>query len=442
MPDEPINKDFPTAPPGQLTAPTVAPPVLSTPPTSKPAAGSSSWRKLLSFVLSLTLILVLANAVASVLDDSGYLFTGHYLLATPSGILSLLTILATLLVYGLMGLTPAVPKRIVLPIVFLVALPVLAIFPTAIYSYQRLTLVDWIVSWIVVAACLGMMRGLMGSWKPRWPVVADKHLGTRSFSWGNLVAFVLLTLFVLLPAIGLYVGGCTSMAVSHFTDGFVSLRPSGVILQARKYVRDDGRTVVLFPMSHIAESDFYRSVEQSFTSNSVVLLEGVTDTNHLLTNHISYKRAAKALHLSEQHEDFNPVQGRLVAADVDVQEFTSNTIAMLNIVMLIHSEGINPHTISILAGFAPSPDVEQQLLEDLLVKRNQHVVKELFARLPDSNSFIIPWGAAHMAGIAKEIQKAGFHLVGTRDYVSIRFGSKKGGESSNTGWVSQSDQGK
>ena len=317
----------------------------------------------------------------------------------------------------------------------LIAASCLATLPTAIYAYRWLPGVDLITAGLTVALGLGLLRWLQGGWKLRWPLIADQHLGPRAFSWWNLVAFVLLNLFVALPATVAYVGGCASLAVSHFTDGFVALRPSGVVLQARKYIRDDGRTIVLIPMSHIAEADFYRSVEQSVTSNSVVLLEGVRDSQNLLTNHISYERAAKALHLAEQHEDFEPKQGRLVPADVDVREFTSNTIAVLNLVTLVHAQGLNPHTLAILLQFTPSEEVEQQLLEDLLLKRNRHLLQELFARLPEADSFIIPWGAAHMSGLAREIEKAGFHLVGTRDYVSIRFGGKPGANGG--GWIPQ-----
>ena len=78
--------------------------------------------------------------------------------------------------------------------------------------------------------------------------------------------------------------------------------------------------------------------------------------------------------------------------------------------------------------------MEQQLFDDLLVKRNRHVLSELQARLPESVNFVIPWGAAHMAGLAREIEKSGFHLAGTRDYLAIRFGGKKDGGAS-ADWV-------
>jgi hypothetical protein len=404
-------------------------------PPSKPADRTSSWRKFFAALLGVYFGLVLLQTVVSALDSSCVLFFKAPFLVLPDGIILCFTLIATVVIYGLMALTPMIPKRIFIPVVLTVVSPGLIVLPAAIFYYRQLQQIDVFVSWLQVLACFFILRWLQGGWKPRWPVVADKHLGTRVFSWSNLLLFVLLNLFVFLPVAVGYVGGCTSMAVSHFTDGFVALRPGGVILQARKYVRDDGRTVVLFPMSHIAESSFYRSVEQSVTSNSVVLLEGVTDNGHLLTNHISYQRAAKAMHLSEQHEAFKLPEGRLVPADVDVSIFTSNTIAILNLVMLVHAEGVNEHTLSQMMQFAPSEEVEQQLFDDLLKKRNEHVLKELYARLPDSDSFIIPWGAAHMAGISKDIQKSGFHLVGTRNFVSIHFLGKPGDSGGDPNWV-------
>ena len=162
----------------------------------------------------------------------------------------------------------------------------------------------------------------------------------------------------------------------------------------------------------------------SVSSNSIVLLEGVTDENNLLTNRLSYKRAAKALGLGEQHDDLNIRQGELVRADVDVREFSSNTIAILNLVALVHARGLNANTLSLLLNCQPTPEVQQQLFADLLLKRNEHLLKELWMRLPDSDNFVIPWGAAHMPGLAAAIQKSGFRLVETHDYVSIRFGHK------------------
>jgi hypothetical protein len=98
---------------------------------------------------------------------------------------------------------------------------------------------------------------------------------------------------------------------------------------------------------------------------------------------------------------------------------------MLNVAALVHARGLNSGALLLLLQFSPPPDVERQLFADILLKRNEHLLKELRERLPESDNFIIPWGAVHMTGIAKEIQKSGFHLVETREYVSIRFGRNR-----------------
>jgi hypothetical protein len=161
-------------------------------------------------------------------------------------------------------------------------------------------------------------------------------------------------------------------------------------------------------------------------------MEGVTDDRNLLTNKITYKRMAASLGVAEQHEEFNPTQGEMVPADVDVEQFTTNTIGFLNLVMLIHSKGVNAETMRQLTRFSPPPHYEEQLLDDLLRKRNRRLLEELQARLSQTEHIIVPWGVAHMPEIAKEIQKAGFRLVETREYVAIRFGSA-GKETKRTG---------
>src|SRR5208282_3550763 len=88
------------------------------------------------------------------------------------------------------------------------------------------------------------------------------------FSWRNLSVFLLANVFVLLPAVVFYLVVCAALAVDHFSEGFVALRPGGLTVQARKYVRNDGKTIQLFPMSHIADAAFYQKVSQSFPTNS------------------------------------------------------------------------------------------------------------------------------------------------------------------------------
>lgn len=293
--------------------------------------------------------------------------------------------------------------------------------PCVIYCYGRIQQVAWVISLGQVILGLGVLWRVQGGLKVGWRLVPESRLGDRGFSWLNLSVFLPLNVLVLLPVVVIYLAVCAGLAVDHFSGGFLALHPRGLTVQVRKYVRNDGKTIQLCPMSHIGEAGFYRRLSQSFPTNSIILMEGVTDNRNLLTNSITYKRAATSFGLAEQKEEFNPSRGELVMADVDVEQFSTNTIDCLNLVMLVHARGVNAETITKLMRYSPPPHFEEQLLEDLLRKRNRRLLEELHSRLPQSQNIIVPWGVAHMPEIATEIQKSGFRLNESHEYQVVRF---------------------
>jgi hypothetical protein len=393
------------------------PPALS--PPSNPRSGSA--RQLFALLLSLGLAVFLVDAVISFIDDSLIFLAGLHGLSRLRGLISFFCLLVTILIYGLIGLTPMVPKRLFLPIPVFGLVATLGVFPVLIYNFDRPYGVSWFISICQVVVGLWILYQSRGGLDFRWPLVPVDRLGARSFSWLNLSVFVLVNIFVLLPAVVVYFLICTALAVNHFSEGFMALRPDGVSVQVRKYVRDDGKTIGLFPMAHIADARFYHRVSQSFPTNSIILMEGVTDEKNLLTNKISYQRMAKSLGLSEQHQAFVPAQGEIVDADVDVDVFTPDTIDLLNLAMLIHGKGLTLANLQKVLQYSPRANLNEEVINDLLHKRNQHLVVEIQSHLSESDNIMVPWGVAHMPGIAREIQKAGFRLDETQDYMLIQF---------------------
>lgn len=387
----------------------------------KTTSNSGSLQSLMAVLLSVCLGLFVLDAVISLADDSLILFAGSHLLSAIRGLIGLLAILMAIGIYALMALTPMVPKKIFMPVALYNLLAMLASFPLIIYFFGRIQLVSWVFSAIQVLLAGWLLVLVQGGFKFRWPLVPKKLLGSRAFSWSNLNRFVLVNVFVVAPAMLVYVFFCCSRAVDHFTDGFMALHPGGFSVQVRTYARADGKTIELFPMAHVADAGFYQQVERTFPTNSVILMEGVTDSQNLLTNKISYARMAKTLGLAEQHKAFEPTRGRLVPADVDVDTFSTDTIQLLNLVMLIHVKGVTPENLAQLMDYSPSPKMQDELMDDLLHNRNRHLVKEIKAYLPEANHIMVPWGVAHMPGIAKAIQELGLRLVDSENYTVIRF---------------------
>lgn len=90
------------------------PPVIANvlPPVSPEAdRKSGAMRQFLAIVLNLCLALFLVDAVASLADDSLILFGGLHPLTTIRTLTSILASIMALGIYGLIGLTPLVPKR-------------------------------------------------------------------------------------------------------------------------------------------------------------------------------------------------------------------------------------------------------------------------------------------------------------------------------------------
>ena len=390
---------------------------LTLPPS--PAQKPPLLRQLLAILLSLCLGLFLADAVLSLADDSLRLFWGLHLLSMTRGLVGCFDILLALVIYGLMGLMPMIPKRLFIPVTLFNPFAALIAIPLLIFFYSRVLQIAWAIAFGQVLISLWALRRFQGGFKLRWPLIAENQLVARRFSWLNLSVFLAGNLFVLLPAVLIYLGLCAAVAVNHFSEGFVALRPGGVTVEVRKYIRHDGKTIQLVPMAHIGESSYYRELSQSFPTNSVILMEGVTDDRNLLTNRISYQRMAASVGLSEQVKEFKP-RGEMVRADVD--EFAPDTIDLINVVMLVHSKGLNPDTIRTLLQYSPPPRFEKTFWDDLLRKRNRHLLNEIQTRLAESEVVIVPWGAAHMPWLAREIQKSGFRLQEAREYTAVRFG--------------------
>jgi hypothetical protein len=322
-----------------------------------------------------------------------------------------------------MALTPMIPKRWFVPATLFIPAGMLATIPVSIYAFHRLMTASLAISLVQLILAVWILKKVQGRLSLRWPLVADERIEGRSFSWTNLASFVAANLFLLVPLTLAYLAICLSLAASHFSEGFLRLRPSGVILQARTYTRDDGRTIELIPMMHVGKSDFYSQVTKSFPSNSIALLEGVSDEKHLLEHKLSYKRLADSLGLAEQHEGFTPSESASRRADVDIDQFSKTTIEILNLVTQFYSEGLDRNVLVRMLMKSSDPKVGEQLWDDLLTKRNEHLLQEIQTELARTKTIVVPWGAMHMPGLAAEIEKSGFRVSKTRDFEVMNFRS-------------------
>lgn len=378
-------------------------------------------RSALSGLLNLCLGLFLIDGVVSLIDDTLLLFFGIGALSLVRGFLALPLTALAIVIYLLMGVTPMVPKRLFLPVVLFYPLGLLAMIPFAIYHPAEIQRCAWALSLLQVSTGVMVLRALHGRWRLQWPNLDEHRLGLKRFSWLNLITFVVVNCALLVPGIAIYLAKCGSLAVDRYSAGFLVLHADGLAVQSRAYTNTMQKTVSLIPMIHVAEPSFYRTVNRVIGSNSVVLAEGVTDEKNLLTNKLSYHRMASSLGLAEQQETFAPIGANTRRADVDVSDFSPSTVDFLNLLTRIHTRGLSLEIIQDLIERSQSPALTSQLWEDLLTLRNRHLLQKIGDELSRGDQLAVPWGAAHMPGLAQGLEELGFRMARSEEVRVLYF---------------------
>src|SRR5690348_10369247 len=137
------------------------PPFFTAEPPPFLPAESTPLRRAFAVVLSLCLILFVADAAVSMIDDCLIVFLHVHLISFERGLLAILSMLMAVGIYGLMGLTPLVPKRpfVLIPAFTLIA--TLAAFPCMIYCHDQVQVVALaisVVQLIIAARILYLCR--------------------------------------------------------------------------------------------------------------------------------------------------------------------------------------------------------------------------------------------------------------------------------------------
>lgn len=270
----------------------------------------------------------------------------------------------------------------------------------------------------------------------------EQFLGS-GFSFGNLllgiagsVVVIPVLLFILACAGGLEF-------VHNATAGFMTIDSRGITMEDRTYQRDD-KIVRLTSMIHVGDQDYYDNFAASVDSGrTIILAEGVSDQDGVLTAQFNYESFANALGLSSQSKmalmgeliaaedlDLPPAENDLstphiLRADVDVRDFDPLTVEFLNVLgqevlgegdftagMVSYNEWVNQNM---------TQGRYETLMFDVITRRNNTVINYLGKALNKYDVIVIPWGALHMSGIEEGVTAQGFRLKETEKRLSVDF---------------------
>jgi hypothetical protein len=369
------------------------------------------------------LVVFFADGVLSVLDDQLAIWAGVTALSPLRQSLGLLTLMAGFAMFWALAGRPQLPRSVFLPPPLLTLWVVLGAMPLPVYlglaNDPGPTLS--VAQLAVAVAVLLRVRALTGG---RW-LFGRETLSDVEFSMANALKFTIVSFAAAPVAFFGYVALSLSVALSVGTAGFLRAAPDGIYSQEREYRRGD-QAVHLIGMIHIASGEFYREVLEGLPEEgSVVLVEGVADSQALLESSFSYDGLASALNLAPQSDfGFNLESGGAVHADVDVSMFAPSTIALLNRVGSVLDHDSIPEILRAAVEFSRSPVAAGELAqvsEDLIGLRNRHALEVLFDSLGRHRVAILAWGALHMPGLEAGLKASGFELFATRERRVIEF---------------------
>lgn len=393
------------------------------------------------------LILFCADGVVSLADQLLSLGSGAPAFSQVRILLAEVVLLVGFIVYQAMGIDKRLPKKLLIPLmVFLCLIPVL---PWVIPSLLGSAAYGVTASTLQILLCLWPIYQLNGVLDPAAGFLLPKSMFEGPyFSLRNTVVFTAAN-FVILPVVSamLLLSSANAFMYKN-TGGFMRLGADGIYMTEKVYRRDN-RSVQLVGMIHMGEKQYYEELAKlAPPGRTIILAEGVTDNKKLLPNRLDYGNVAEYLGLTLQQEKMQ-FQGKLIEAeelekpsagsgdiaggqtihilraDVDVSSFRPETISFLDDLGREMKRN-NSLTEGLLTSGSWSSKyadagVQQIIMQDILERRNQEVIRHLRKAAGRYDAIVIPWGALHMPQIEAEVLSQGYELQQVRERMSMDF---------------------
>ncbi|MEO0422973.1 MAG: hypothetical protein AAF184_11590 [Pseudomonadota bacterium] len=288
----------------------------------------------------------------------------------------------------------------------------------------------------------------------RW-WLGPEDLGHKRASFWRGAGLTVLATVASVALVVLAVPSAILGGIAQATAGYVSFSQDAMMVEQRRFEADDGNiSVDLIGMVHFGEHDTYEDLFSDLANQgTVVLTEGVTDEDAVLTGGLSYQGLAQSIGLTQQPAIQEVLDARrptpapqalrdedLLApddvdviddapdapsdsqwphirhADVDAREFSPTTIAYLGKL----GETLQTRTMDDwLALFSEPPPTT--LEHDILTLRNEKLLQTLDGALADYAHIVVPWGALHMPEVEAGLVARGFELVSVERRPIIRY---------------------
>ena len=377
--------------------------------------------------------------LALVIDGGLRVFSGLVAAVTGSQLLDLLVlpfeliaVIGAFIVWLIAAITPRVPLRMVVPPMVVLLWLMLGALPFSVLLYGVGSALQILLG-LVLLASVGLGQALGRSAGHAIGFELSALAERPAYGWKRSVGWVG-TWFTVVPAlIAIYLVTGAAWTVSWGTGDFMRLNTQGLSVAHKTYSLD-GQTTHLIGMMHLGEAEVYDTMLSTIPAdgNALVLSEGVTDRDGLLTApRDAYAKAARVVGLSGQGPIGQMTRLPVHNADVDVNTFNPTTIELLNVALGMYDvENLDTALPAYLKFWTEnssrSDEIVTNLFDDILHRRNDHLLREMAAAQPDHARLVVPWGALHLAGIEAALLDDGWTHQTTERVVLVHWATLLG----------------
>ena len=390
---------------------------------------------------NLFFIIYLVDGALSLLHE---IAAGFLQIEPTSGLRNLVAVAALLLampLYMSLGIDRRLPKLIIIPQILFIFWVGLGAWPIVITNGSFGLLAAFVQTLLGLLPFI-LYAGTAGSNR----LLPEERFHENFFGLRNTLLFFSLHIVLLPLAFGYMAVSVLAQYADSETAGFVRLGSDGLHMEERVYSLS-GKNIRLTGMIHIGEQEFYSDlIDSTASGRTVILAEGVTDKDSLLTSSFGYDSVAQLLGLTSQADvefpgqlidesdltemslgEYDALEPHIIHADTDLSRFDPQTIEFINVLgkHLFNSDSL-PQGLQAYDAWARenvTPETSEIIFGDLLDLRNEVVLSWVDRVLPFYDTIVIPWGALHMPGIEAAILDRGFRQVSSRERLSVDFAS-------------------
>jgi hypothetical protein len=391
-------------------------------------------RRAISLLANAFLAAFALDAALTVADELVRIGLGSEALAGARGAAAGLALALAPPLAACLPFAPALPARAFLPPLVFLAWALLGALPLSLWTSGRalgLGLGTLQVGLAALSLALVRRRSRSGAWGVRAADLAGAPVRPR-----RALLWLLSAALILPAALGAYAALAIALTLERATAGFVRFDLRGIAASEREYRRGD-RRVRLVGLMHVGEDAAYRELVRGFGDDALVLAEGVSDRDGLLREGLSYENVARPLGLVVQPPFEEAIEAladdeagggegrraRVVRGDVDLRDFSEETLAFLREVSFVLSSPDLATGLSRAQELAERFDAaaSERVLRDLVELRNAHLIRELEAALAEHATIIVPWGALHLPAVERALVGWGFRLGAERSHRLVRY---------------------